>query len=144
MNLDITSFETVAANLTARGETSDLPHAKSSTQAETNTDLAQLIEKLGATSVAKIEKIIVELQDAKNRLQSKMQRIKGETVRYVTFAELALDTAKIISETVSQLHCTDSQQNASASEVTVASSEGIIPAATNSHHQHNTGGMPLS
>ena len=120
MKLDLTSFETVAANLTVEGETCDLPHTKSSTQTETNTDLAQLIEKLGATSVAEIERIIMELQGAKNHLQSKMQRIERETVHYVTFAQLALDTTKIISETVFQLRCTDS------------------------HHQHNNGGMPLS
>src|SRR5262245_66084564 len=144
MKLDLTSFETVAANLTVEGKTCDLPHAKSSTQTETNTELAQLIAKLGATSLAEIERIIGELQGAKNHLQSKMQRIERETVRYVTFAQLALDTTKIISETVFELRRTDSQQKASASEVTVASPEGIIPAATNSHHQHNNGGMPLS
>ena len=98
---------------------------------ETTTDLAQLIEKLGAMSIPEIERMIVKLLDVKNHLQSEMERIERETARYATLARLALDTTKVISDVVSQLRRTDSQQKASAFEVPVTSSEDMSRTATN-------------
>jgi hypothetical protein len=51
--------------------------------------------------VAQIEKLIGELQEAKNLLESEGERIQREMVRYIKFAQLASASVKIIFETVS-------------------------------------------
>ena len=82
MKFDITSFQAVAANLAVEGEVCDLAHAKRSTPTETDPEIAPLIEKVGATSIAEIDRLIAELQDARNYLISEGERIERETVRY--------------------------------------------------------------
>ena len=52
MKFDITSFQAVATNLAVEGEVCDLAHAKRSTPTETDPEIAPLIEKVGATSIA--------------------------------------------------------------------------------------------
>ena len=64
MKFDITSFQAVAANLAVEGEVCDLAYAKLSTPTETHPEIAPLIEKVGATSIAEIDRLIAELQDA--------------------------------------------------------------------------------
>ena len=64
-------------------------------------DIAPLIQKVGATSIAEIEKLIGELQQAKHFLQTEGERIRRETVRYIKFAQLVLASVKIIFDTVS-------------------------------------------
>src|SRR5262249_58164047 len=64
-------------------------------------DNAPVIQKLGAPSIAQIEKLIGELQEAKNLLESEGERIQREMVRYIKFAQLASASVKIIFETVS-------------------------------------------
>ena len=54
MKFDITSFQAVAANLAVEGEVCDLAHAKLSTPAETDPEIAPLIEKVGATSTMEL------------------------------------------------------------------------------------------
>jgi len=68
---------------------------------ETDVDIAPLIQKVGATSIAEIEKLIGELQQAKHFLQTEGERIQRETVRYIKFAQLASASVKIIFDTVS-------------------------------------------
>jgi hypothetical protein len=75
MNLEMTNFQAVAASLSVEGEVCDLPNAKLWTQAKTDAEIAPLIQKLGATSIAEIERLIVELQKAKDHLQSENERI---------------------------------------------------------------------
>src|SRR5262249_58166231 len=60
MKFDITSFQAVAANLAVEGEVCDLAHAKRSTPTETDPEIAPLIEKVGATSIAEIDRLIAE------------------------------------------------------------------------------------
>jgi hypothetical protein len=57
---------------------SDLVHveASSTPKTETDADIAPLIRKVGATSIAEIEKLIGELQETKNFLQSEAERIE--------------------------------------------------------------------
>jgi hypothetical protein len=81
--------------------------------------IPSLIEKVGATSIAEIDRLIAELQEAKSYLQSEGERIERETVRYANLAEMTLFTTKIIFDAVSQWHPASNQQ--SASEVTAAS-----------------------
>ena len=100
MKLDITSFQAVAASLAAEGEVCDLAHAKLSTPTETDPEIAPLIEKVGATSIAEVEKMIGELQAAKDFLESEGERVQREAEHYTTLTHMALASVKIISDTV--------------------------------------------
>ena len=51
MKLEMTNFQAVAANLVAEGDVCDLACAKPATQPETDTEIAPIIQKLGATSM---------------------------------------------------------------------------------------------
>ena len=99
----MTDFQAFAANLAVEGEVCDLPSTKLWMQAA-HEEMAPLIQKLGATSTAEIERLIAELQEAKDHLQSERQRIERETSRYTNLTQMASTTARIISDAVSQWH----------------------------------------
>src|SRR5262245_13206902 len=103
MKAEMTDFQAFAASLAIEGEVCDLPNAKPWLQA-TNDEIAPLIQKLGATSTAEIERLIAELQEAKDHLQSERERIERETRRYTSLTQMASTTARIISDAVSQWH----------------------------------------
>jgi hypothetical protein len=102
MEFDISNFQALAANLVVEGEVCDLAHAKLSTQTETDMEIAPLIQQVGATSIAEIDRLIAELQEAKNYLQSERERIEREIVRYTNLTQMASFTAEMISDAVSQ------------------------------------------
>jgi hypothetical protein len=133
MKLEMTNFRAMAANLVAEGEVCDLAHADVSTQTETGTEIAPLIQQIGDTSIAEIDRLIAELQEAKSYLQSEGERIEHEMVRYTNLTQMASFTAKIIFDAISQWHPASNQQN--ASEVTAASTEDDIGAFGKSHHR---------
>jgi len=85
-------------------EDRDLDHLDPSSMPKTEAEAytAPLIEKIRAPSIAQIEKLIGELQEAKNLLESEGERIQREMVRYVKFVQLASASVKIIFETVSE------------------------------------------
>jgi hypothetical protein len=64
-------------------ETRHLVHSKarSTPTAETDMDIAPLVHKVGATSIAEIEKLIGELQEARDFLQSEGEGVRRETER---------------------------------------------------------------
>src|ERR1700758_357940 len=126
MKLEMTNFRAVAANLVAEGEVCDVAHADVSTQTETGTEIAPLIQQIGDTSIAEIDRLIAELQEAKSYLQSEGERIEREMVRYTNLTQMASFTAKIIFDAISQWHPASNQQN--ASEGPAASAEGDIGA----------------
>jgi hypothetical protein len=64
-------------------------------------DLGESFPKLGATSMAEIEKLIAELQETRNFLESEGERIQRETARYLNLAQMASASVKIIFDTVS-------------------------------------------
>jgi multidrug resistance efflux pump len=99
---------------------------------ETDTEIAPLIQKVGAASIAEIDRLIAELQEAKSYLLSEGERIEKEMVRYANLTQMALASAKIIFDAVSQWHPARKQQN--ASEVTAASTEQDIGAFRKSPH----------
>jgi hypothetical protein len=103
MKSEMTDFQAFAANLAVEGEVCDLPHAMLGMQAA-DEDMAPLIQNLAATSTAEIERLIAELQEAKDHLQSERQRIERETSRYTNLTQMASTTARIISDAVSQWH----------------------------------------
>jgi hypothetical protein len=125
MKVDITSFQAVAANLAIEGEVCDLAPTTVSTGTETDTEIAAFIDKVRATSIAEIDRLIPELQDAKNYLLSERERIERETVRYANLTLMASATTKIISDAVCQCHpLSNNQQN--TSEVSAAPAHGDI------------------
>src|SRR6266480_1214427 len=83
-------------------ETRDLVHAEvpSTPKSETDVEIAPLVQKIGATSIAEIEKMIGELQEAKDFLQSEGERVQRETEHYTNLTQMASASVKIISDTV--------------------------------------------
>ena len=115
--------EAVAANTEIKQEIYELAHAELSAQAETDAEIAPFIRKVGATSIAEIDRLLAELEDAKNYLQSEAKRIELEMARYMNLTQMASATAKIIFEAVSQLHPSRNQEKTIASEITPTSTE---------------------
>ena len=66
MKFDITNFQTLDANLPVEGEVCDVAHAEVSPHTETDAEIAPLIQQVAATSIAEIDRLIAELQEAKN------------------------------------------------------------------------------
>jgi len=85
-------------------ETRDLvpAGALSTPKSETDVEIAPLVQQVGATSIAEIEKMIGELQEAKDFLQSEGERVQRETEHYTTLTEMASASLKIISDTVAK------------------------------------------
>jgi hypothetical protein len=67
----------------------DLIRPKASSPPKTDADVAPLIQKVGAPSIAQIEKLIGELHEARNLLEAEGERIQRETARYIKFAQMA-------------------------------------------------------
>ena len=63
-----------------------------------------IIHKIGAPSIAQIEKLIGELHEARNLLESERERIERETARYIKFTQIASASVKIVSDTLSEWH----------------------------------------
>ena len=84
-------------------EDRDLVHPEASSTPKTEVDayIAPLIQKVGAPSIAQIEKLIGELHEARNLLEAEGERIQRETARYIKFTQMASASVKIISETLS-------------------------------------------
>jgi hypothetical protein len=82
-------------------ETRDLVYSGVPTpESETDVEIAPLVQKVGATSIAEIEKMIGELQEARDFLQSEGERVQRETNHYTTLTQMASASVKIISDTV--------------------------------------------
>jgi prophage DNA circulation protein len=79
-------------------------HPNPSSPPETDADVAPLIQKVGAPSIAQIEKLIGELQEAKDFLESEAERVQQEMVRYIQLIQMASASVEIISDTVSGWH----------------------------------------
>jgi hypothetical protein len=93
----------------------------------THVEIAPLVEKVGAKSLAEIEKMIGELQQAKDFLQSEGERVQRETEQYTTLTQMASASVKIISDTVARWreagHPLRSHSNSSQLEITPSPSE---------------------
>jgi hypothetical protein len=68
--------------------------------AEMDVEIAPLVLKVGASSIAEFEKLLGELQEAKNFLQSEGERVQRETAQYINLARAASASATIISDSV--------------------------------------------
>jgi hypothetical protein len=92
-----------AAVMELESDDRDLVHleASSTPKSETVANVRPLIQDLGAPSIAQIEKLIGELHEARNLLESERERIQRETARYIKFTQMASASVKIISDTLS-------------------------------------------
>jgi hypothetical protein len=77
-----------------------LAQAPSTGSTEIDAELVPLVQKIEARSIAEIEKMIGEMQEAKNFLQTERERIQRETARYMKLAQTASASVEIIFETV--------------------------------------------
>ena len=78
------------------------PTAPAAGEAELGNDtFASLIQKISALSVAELERMIDELQEARSYLQAEGERIEREALGYAALSQTALESVRIISETVS-------------------------------------------
>jgi hypothetical protein len=85
-------------------ETRDLVHsgAPLTPNSETDVEIAPLVQKAGATSIAEIERTIGQLQEARDFLQSEGERVQRETEHYTTLTQMTSASVKIISDTVAR------------------------------------------
>jgi hypothetical protein len=61
-----------------------------------------LVQKVGAPSIAEIEKLIGDLQAARSYLESESERIQQEMTRYAHLNHTASASVKIITESLGQ------------------------------------------
>jgi gas vesicle protein len=73
-----------------------LAEAPSTRSIEIDAEIVPLIQKIGGTSVAEIEKLISEMQEARSFLQSEAERIQREAARYTKLARTASASVEII------------------------------------------------
>jgi hypothetical protein len=111
-----------------------LAEAPSTRSIEIDAEIVPLIQKIGGTSVAEIEKLISEMREARSFLQSEGERIQREAARYTNLARTASASVEIIFDTVRGWreagHPVDNQSKSSAYQITTASakdSTGSIP-----------------
>jgi hypothetical protein len=63
---------------------------------------ASLIQNIAATPIVELERLIGELEQAKTYLQAEGERIEREAVGYVQLSQTALESVRIIAETVGE------------------------------------------
>jgi hypothetical protein len=87
------------------GEAYPTTKARSETSADLNNDtIGPLVEKVGAVSIAELEKSITELRAARSYLQSESERIQRELTQYAHLSDTASAFGKTILQSVSQWH----------------------------------------
>jgi hypothetical protein len=93
--------ETVREPLPVQGMSP--PTAPVGPAAELGSDgFAALIYKIGAPTISELDKMIGELQEARSYLQAEGERIEREAVGYTELSQTALESVRIISDTVSE------------------------------------------
>ncbi len=63
---------------------------------------AALIHKISTPSIEELDRMIGELQEARDYLQAEGERIEREAVGYTELSQTALESVRIISDTVSE------------------------------------------
>src|SRR5436189_300033 len=63
-------------------------------------NINQLLQRVAGTSVQEIDKLISELQTLRDTLQSEAARVQREIVEYATLSQAALQSTKIIAESL--------------------------------------------
>jgi hypothetical protein len=82
-----------------------LPDARVATMEPSKTEIdpagTPLIQRIGASSIAEIEKLIGELQQVRNFLESEGERIQREAAGCIDLIQRALASLTVISDTLS-------------------------------------------
>jgi hypothetical protein len=63
-------------------------------------NINQLLQRVAGTSVQEIDKLITELQTLRDTLQAEAARVQREIVEYATLSQAALQSTKIIAESL--------------------------------------------
>ena len=66
------------------------------------TNINALLQRVAGTSVQEIDKLITELQTLRDMLHSEAARVQREIVEYATLSQAALQSTKIIAESLTQ------------------------------------------
>src|SRR5262245_60216283 len=61
-----------------------------------------VLQRVTASSVQEIDKLISELEASRDMLQSEAERVRREIVQYSTLSQAALQSTKIITESLTQ------------------------------------------
>ena len=64
--------------------------------------IKSVLQRAATTSVQEIDKLITELQTLSNTLHSERARVQQEIVQYSTLTRAALESTKIIAESLTQ------------------------------------------
>jgi cation transport regulator ChaC len=65
-------------------------------------NIGALLQRVAGTSVQEIEKLISELQTLRDMLQTEAARVQREIVEYATLSQAAMQSTKIIAESLTQ------------------------------------------
>jgi hypothetical protein len=65
-------------------------------------NINSVLQRVTATSVQEIDKLITELEASRDMLQSEAARVQREIVQYSTLSQAALQSTKIITESLTQ------------------------------------------
>jgi uncharacterized protein (DUF2267 family) len=63
-------------------------------------NISSLLQRVAGTSVQEIDKLISELQTLRDMLQNEGARVQREIVEYATLSQAALQSTKIIAESL--------------------------------------------
>jgi hypothetical protein len=127
MQLELSNFQPLAPNEAIDEAVLDLGGAEQLSEPMIETsdqNLASLIRSVGLTSITDIERLVSELQEARNYLQSEGDRIRAETARYIALTGAASASVKIIFDTLRAWrtadHSAHNRSQGSAFEITDA------------------------
>jgi hypothetical protein len=63
-------------------------------------NIGSLLERVSGTSVQEIDRLIAELETLRARLQQESARVQREIVEYATLSQAAMQSTKIIAESL--------------------------------------------
>jgi hypothetical protein len=127
MQLELSNFQPLAANEASEEEVQvpELGRAEQLLEPmieESDQGLASLIRSVGMTSIADIDNLLTQLQEAKDYLQSEEERVRAEVSHYDALAGAASASVKIIFDVLRAWrttgHPAHNQSQASAFEIT--------------------------
>jgi hypothetical protein len=64
-------------------------------------NINSLLQRVAGTSIQEIDKLIAELQTLRERLSTEAARVQREIVEYATLSQAAMQSTKIIAESIS-------------------------------------------
>jgi hypothetical protein len=79
-------------------------------------NINSLLQRVTATSLQEIDSLITELESSRDMLQSEAARVQHEIVQYSTLSQAALQSTKIITESLIQLKKVPDAQTRSEGE----------------------------